>query len=1126
MKQELDTYNNNVKVAEIQLDKTIQNFLERRGYEYYDIKKQKIDIETNEDISFVKISHISYDRNRSDTDLNLVDFQQLLSSVSSKSQKFIYMIEGSKNGINLYLGTKKQDKNFLKDTFNGIYSGSSVLADKENESNFSKNMKYSKAMLGIPALKRDSNKEYKQSLEKILFPMQGKKFHITLVAESYDLNTIQNIISNYQTLGSELHRFVKQSKNEQQSNANSQGITLTKGSSFSNTTGSSETNSNSYGASDKTNESKIGTTLVTAMSAGIGFLVAGPAGAAGGAAIGGMVGGNFFSKTENENYSNSYTTNTSRTNSINESESKNQNTTKTDTIGITFDEINKSAEYCENLIDTYIERFQKGLNHGMWNSSLYIQAEDETILSELEHTLKSVYSGDTSYYETIRFSTYLKNNSNINISKFPMLYFDKNVKHPIHSSFTGFSSAINTEELSILAALPNNDVDGIGVSKISSFGLTQSKNVDNDKAIDIGAVLNKKKPTHQRFLLSTEALNSHLFVSGITGSGKSNTIKSILMKTWQKQKIPFLVIEPAKSEYKFLKRNIPELQIFQLGHANDIFKFNPFIFDYKKDAKYNVLNHIDSIKSAFSAAFPMYGPMPYILEEAIQKIYEDKGWNLQTLEHLAYNINENLSDEFNRMLFPSMKDLLKSIENIVDNAGYHDELQNNIKAALITRIKNLTIGAKGFIFNSQHAISNEHLFEKPTVIELSSIVNSEEKSFIMGLILNALYRYRELKGESSSLKHLVVIEEAHRLLPNISLDQNMESVNSKASAVEIFTNMLAEVRSFGEGIIIADQVANKLHSDVIKNTNVKILHRTMAKDDRTVVGESINLNENQILDIAELGTGEAVVHSKEVHQAFLVKIDLLETDINRDISVQEFQKEFLKTNEYYKYEFPFESKFFDENGTKNLNENREFIISSKNQNLILQVITQALLGEEKKTVHYWQRFISSLNEFSEEKSKNIYYAIAIFLKFELLNSSSIYKKPYYFRKMYEAVIDIFMALNNKSDIEKKIIRFQKSLLHNRIKNIYASMEFYSDDAVDFSLIISEQFNHNSTTKEEMNTLLFNASENKEDLSLAIKDITQKIFAKQSYELSYALLAMRYGKREKNINILLGELNND
>jgi len=1118
MEQKLQTYNNNLQVQEIKLDKTIQKFLERQNYEHYNI--QKVDIETNEDIDFIKISHISYDRNQSQADLNLIDFQQLLSAVASKSKKFVYMIESSSDGIDLYIGTTKEANNntFLKDTFEGIYSGSTLLDDKSVEP-FSKNMKHSKAMLGIPALKRDSDKEYKQSLEKILFPMQGKSFRIVLVAQSYDLNTIQDIVSKYQTLGSELHRFVKQSRNEQESHADSQGITLTEGSSISDTSGSSTSSSKTQGTSDKTKSSQAGTTVVTGVGAIIGGILAGSPGAAGGAAISGMVASNFFSKTENHSTSTSKSTNTSRTNSTNESASTNENSTKTDTLGITFDEINKSAEYCEDLIDSYIERFQKGLNHGMWNSSLYIQAEDEAILSQLEHTLKSVYSGDESYYESIRFSNNMMENKDIDIEKLPMLYFDKNIKHPIHPSFVGFSSAINTEELSILSALPNNDVDGLSVSKISSFGLTQSKNMDKHKSIEVGVVLNKKKPTHQRFKLSTEALNSHLFVSGITGSGKSNTIKLILNELQSKnieKKIPFLVIEPAKSEYKHLLKIIPNLQIFRPGAKDDIFKLNPFIFEHNKNNKSVTLTkHVDMLKTAFSSAFPMYGPMPYILEDAIHKIYEDKGWNFNTEDNPLFTNSSEANYDRMTLLFPNMEDLNNKIESVVDESGYAGELDSNIKAALKTRIKNLTIGAKGKIFNSRHAFDSKILFEKPTVIELSSIVDDEEKAFLMGLLLNKLYQYREEQGSFNELKHITVIEEAHRLLPNISLDKSSEEANSKAKAVETFTNILAEIRSYGEGIIVADQIASKLHSDVIKNTNIKIIQRTMDREDRELVGNSINLNEDQILDIAELKPGEAIVHNKDVHQAFMVKIDEIDFVKIEDNDLKKFNEEFLNRHDDYRYEIIQEHRFHvpmtELLEIQNMN---KMILKSSMLKLI-----NSVFFDENNVPKNWNSF---KNNTKNVKNKNIYFYLALeaYNEFRYISNIQYYSNVDSYLDVYKSFIRLIKSLidGNKQDISKAIQNLRNKFYHENIKEVFPSMKYYSFNNIDYTLLLLENITTHEDIYEDINNVM---QEDFPVINRFDKFLNNK-FKTTSPELRHSLGAIRMGSKEIDLSTIVKE----
>ncbi len=1101
MNNNLKTHINNIK--EIKLDKVIQGFLERKNYENYDV--QNIDIETNEDINFFKISHISYDRNKTETDTNLIDFQQLLSAVSSKNKKFIYMIESSQSGIDLYIGSPKEHENddFLKNTFEGIYSGSTVL-DNNIQPSFSKEMKHSKAMIGIPALKRDSDKEYKQSLEKVLFPMQGKNFRIVLVAQSYDLQTIQDIISNYQTLGSELHRFVKQSRNEQESHADSEGVTLTSGTSFSETENPTLLKDGSEFLKDVFSLINLGWDSIQEN-----FIEA-------------MFDSdtskkrNHASLNEKDIIANTMYKVGGRTNSTNESRSSNKNTTKTDTLGITFDEINKSAEYCENLIDTYIERFQKGLNHGMWNSSLYIQAEDKIVLSELEHTLKSVYSGDESYYESIRFSDDLDKNQNIDISKLPMLYFDKDISHPIHPSFVGFSSAINTEELSILSALPTNDIEGISVSKISSFGLTQSKSIDKYNSIEIGVVLNKKKATNQRFKLSAEALNSHLFVSGITGSGKSNTIKHILNQFQSEDiehKIPFLVIEPAKSEYKYLIEKIPNLQIFRPGAKNDIFKFNPFVFEHsRKNKSVTLTKHVDMLKTTFSSAFPMYGPMPYILEDAIHQIYKDKGWNFITEDNPNFTDSTGADQDRKSLLFPNMEDLRDKIETVVAESGYTGELDSNIKAALKTRINNLTIGIKGRIFNSRHTFDSHILFERPTIIELSSISDDDEKSFLMGLLLNKLYQYREECGQSERLRHITVIEEAHRLLPNISF-QNGEEANSKGKAVETFTNILAEIRSYGEGIIIADQIASKLHADVIKNTNIKIIQRTMDKEDRELVGNSINLNEDQLLDIAELKAGEAIVHNKDIHQAFMVRIDKIKTEKLEELVFEKFNRKFLEKHEILKYEFIDEDKFYMDA------KERLSIYSLNKESLKTPILNllNAVLVNDKNIVKEWNNF---KNILPKQKDKNIYFYLFInaFSTLNYISNIQYYKSIDKFLSMYKSLLRLVYELINENKINDAIKEVKITFLNKNIIEVYPSMKYFSFDDIDYTLLLLE----NMTTNQSINQFINNTMQ--EDISFTKKYDKSliKIFNKTSWQLRYSLGAIRFGTDTIDLNKIVKE----
>lgn len=1110
---------NGLSTVQVRLDKSISAFLERQGYENYSL--DKFETESPQELGFIKILNITYDRKKDETDINLIDFEQILSAVSSKTSKFAYIIDGDKNGVSLYIGTAKDSVDFLNDTFNGIYSGSQTQIC---ENFLLDDIKNTKAMLGIPSLKRDSEKNYKQNLEKIIFPMEGKKFRIILVADSYSNEVIRDIISSYQNLGDDVHKITKISKSANHSLAHTEGFTFTIGSSQAKGVNLTENKSHTKGYNDKGPAAKavgvattvlagvmtfggalvgagIGAAMVTSAEIVAGAMAGASAGMAGGGLIGsgvkGMVDTVFANKTVNENDTAGISLGGSINNATNKSVSNNSSDTITKGVSVSYDEINKSAVYVEEMIDKFIERFQKGLSYGMWKVSLYIQADDEIVLSELEHTLKSVYSGDDTHFEAIRFTRNL-NDIDFNPLNFNSLYFDKDiVLHPIHQSFAGFNSIVNTQELAILSALPKNDIDGVSVSRISDFGLTQDSELDKYNCIKIGNISNKKKLTSQKFKLSFDAINSHVFVSGATGSGKSNTIKGILKKI-NGQKIPFLVIEPAKSEYKNLLNDIKGLQIFRPGAKNDIFRFNPFIFEYSKENLSTTLTkHIDMLKTTFISAFGMYGPMPYILEEAIYKIYEDRGWNLQN-ESNPY-ITDMLEADTNRrnLLFPTMDDLKQKVVEVVESAGYYQDIGSNIKAALKTRIGNLTLGVKGKIFNSRHCFDYSILFTKPTIIELSNIVNDDEKAFLMGLLLSKLYQYREENGSSDTLRHITVIEEAHRLLPNISTNTNQENANPRGKAVETFTNILAEIRSYGEGIIVADQIASKLHVDVIKNTNVKIIHRTMDLEDRNIVGKSVNLNEDQILDIAELKKGEAIVHNRDVHQAFLVKIDEFKEKPTTLEHINDFYKNFEDDNKKFKYEFLLEKHYYleDKPNFKDLNLNT---LKPK----LMKFINSIIFDENNAIKNY--EILKS--EFPAYKTENeyIYSILYVFLNLNYISNYQYYRNIDAYMQAYEYFVYTILHISNKINKSiESIDIFKKAFMHKNIKSIFEDMKKYPTNEIDYNLLVLDNITTSSSLYKFWTDI---AIDDALDKNLEIFSL--KVFGVVNNQLKFALKSIK------------------
>ncbi len=949
--------------------------------------------------------------------------------------------------------------------------------------------------------------------------MNVSRFRILIVAESYEIGTIQAIIDNLRNLGNEIHRLAKMSISMQRSEARTEGKTETEGSS----TSTGETNTKGKTETKSTSDTSGG-------SIGIG------GGGMLGAAIGIGIGGS-YNKSHSDNKSTSNTTSTSRTNSTttNQSTATNNSNTWTQTQGISHEEIDKSAAYCETLIDSYIERFQKGLNHGLWNTALYLQAEDDVTLDLLAHTLKSVYSGETSYFESIRFSKNLDKLETFKPQQLPMF---KDEQHPIHPSFGGLCSCLNTEELSILAALPRNDIEGMSVGRIASFGLTQKYDKEAIK-IELGNILNKKHKTSQRFTLSLEALKSHLFVSGATGGGKSNTIKHILLALQKiKTPIPFLVIEPAKSEYKNLILDIPSLFMFRPGTINDTFRFNPFVFEHSRENLANnkgitLTKHIDMLKTTFSSAFPMVGPMPYILEDALYQIYVDKGWNLETEDNPYFTEQEGADHNRKMLLFPNMYDLYAKIESVVEQSGYAGEADSNIKAALKTRIKNLTLGIKGKIFNSRHCISSKILFENPTIIELSAIVNDEEKAFLMGLVLNKLAMYREQTSKAKNeLKHLCVIEEAHRLLPNISLDRSSEEANARGKAVEVFVNILSEIRSLGEGLVIADQVASKLHKDVIKNTNTKIVHRTMDREDRELVGNAINLNESQILDIAELKKGEAIVHSNDVHQAFMVQIDRLALQALPESAFEQANERFLSQNPDYRYEYIDEECFaIAPNGelAKALGK-MDRIDRQSLKGAWIRVLCASLFAPNV-ALQKWHDF-RALLEVSAESSREMrkiengedqdalafYMAIHAMKSCRFITNVRFYKNIGLHYWFYEHCLWLVDALSSgdMARVENNCAKIYEDLLPKNLKETYPSMRFAPQNCPDCTLLILEIMTSSQRNLDFVNETM---SDTSQSATQRADTVLHKFFGITHESLRYALLAIRSGEDAIDLNYL-------
>jgi hypothetical protein len=533
-------------------------------------------------------------------------------------------------------------------------------------------------------------------------------------------------------------------------------------------------------------------------------------------------------------------------------------------------------EHYNSLLKISLEELTSSVTIGAWRTAVYLMG-DENSYARLTSIWRGLFAGDKSIPESIRVWNI---GQVVNLAKDWIMPETPGQPAPgYYQRPTEFQTILTSKQLAAYVHLPQLETRGFRVSTIPSFDIMPPK-LKNEESISVGSVLIRNKHADLPYTININSLTQHAFVSGITGTGKTNTIVHLLTTLTQKD-IPFLVIEPAKTEYRALL-NDPSLagkiQIFSLANEEIApFRLNPFeVVDGTP-----VAVHLDLLRSVFAASFGMWTPLPQILERCLHEIYEDRGWDMSSNTNMRL---DGASDT--AAAYPTLTHLFSKVDQVINKLGYGEKLTADLAAALLTRINSLRTGSKGLMLDVRKSVPIEAILEKPTIIELENLGDDDDKAFVIGLLLIRLVSYRRAHPQTTSLRHILVFEEAHRLLTNVSQSSRSEDANPRAKAVETFTHLLSEIRAYGQGVIISDQVPVKLAPDVIKNTNLKIIHRIVAMDDRTVLAGATAMDERQSTALTIIEKGQAAVFSEGDDAPVLVEIPLvhLKAPSNNEVS--------------------------------------------------------------------------------------------------------------------------------------------------------------------------------------------------------------------------------------------------
>lgn len=815
------------------------------------------DLRQGEKITWLRITRLPVHPDHLEDYELLSRWQGVLASMHAWGHRALFLLNRCGGETSLYLGTVSSEKGIravdaveqMKESASGNMPGIELqaLSPEQTFEQISGGLAgYQSvgAVTGIPSFRHNSKAGMLQTLDQLSFGIRDlngneKDYALLVIADPLKDGEVAKLIGKMRRLASEIHLDVNRTVSETES----------------------QSENKNKGAAIGTGGGILGSLIGSCIGAGVARIgaILGRGLAAG---VGGMLGAQ---------------------KQIGMSYSKN----------VTSQYLDRFAQYAEHLLDQHIERLKKGRNMGFWNTGVYVLGNTNKDIRTVTGMLRSVYSGDGTYLEPIRLHTFRDGSGALEIVKYGMelvpltaeeeMGMDQEKEwHIFGKVFQYVSTPMNTEELSLATSLPRRDVPGLRFVKTAVRFANNPAELLGD-SITLGKVVDTGVIQNNDYKIDPHALVRHALVAGSTGSGKSTTCKTIIREVAERG-IPVLIIEPAKDDYMrwAIKENqrLPQDQQFRLympgvkefeGQKLQELKLNPFQPGAVKDAPVDLMQRGEKLTAVLNASLPVSDVLPVIIDETV---YSYLYHNFK-VPFLAGEMEQPLA-------YPKMDGMIDMAKAVLRARNYEKKVQDNIGASLETRFQYLVRGTRGKILNVSRSTEYEELFQKPAVINLSRITNEKDRALIMSLLMLSLYEYRisaytwddsyRKEAQKNQLLHLTVIEEAHNVLSKPQGNYGGTGDPQQAAA-DLFVSMLSEIRSYGEGMMIVDQVPTRLIPDAIKNTNYKIVHRLTAPDDCEVMAAGLALRPDQKSLIVSLGIGNAIICGDMDDAAAWVKLN-------------------------------------------------------------------------------------------------------------------------------------------------------------------------------------------------------------------------------------------------------------